>query len=483
MHFYVYPAPDDVTYPYVLLKRSVWDDFLFKTTFTAYLVRAEEVQKTNLGNVKIGAVGQSSGKTDIPMDFPALGPDCFSLGQSDYYYDRVSETGFGEEILRALQDVTENPAQLEKAKNEKVFNFSLTRSLASLTRLNLDPDNTDDSNDVILDCSFIINNSPVKTECKFKFTSADSGLGRINVLVGKNGAGKTQFLANLVNAATGNGELEEILPGRERVSKVIAVSYSIFDRFFLPSDIILPGTGRRKEVYDSFKYVYIGMREKATETGSLSIAGPTTLARRFTKDLKKISASGGRSNWERIMDPIFLDAEFRPNVNAGDSAMQAGFKKFGAGHKSTLSILTSLYAVMSENSLVVIDEPENHLHPTLLSSTMHVLRQMLIEFKSNAIISTHSPIVVQEIPSKNVHVMRKIDGHSRIDTLRRESFGTSIDTLTSELFEISSATPNYLTVLENWARDGKTLEEIDNCLGLPLSAEARSYYRSMEVGN
>jgi len=288
-------------------------------------------------------------------------------------------------------------------------------------------------------------------------------------------------LAKLVTNILGlDDKKSNVVVGRESISKVIVVSYSIFDSFFLPDEIKTPETkGRRKFISENLKYVYIGLRERiSSKSQALKVAGPVTFARRFTAAVKKITESQRYNGWLQVVNPILADAGFSISDSMDGPAARAKFSRLGAGHKATLSILTSLYAEIELGSLVVIDEPENHLHPALLSATIHVLRDILASNRSVAVISTHSPIVLQEIPSKYVRILRKIDGEARVDTLLTESFGTSIDSLTSEIFGLPADMPSYITILMHLAQDNLPLEILEEQLGKRLSVEARSFYLS-----
>ena len=57
-----------------------------------------------------------------------------------------------------------------------------------------------------------------------------------------------------------------------------------------------------------------------------------------------------------------------------------------------------------ENGLMIIDEPELHLHPQMKKSFVDMIDEMSEKLKMQFIIATHSPIMINE---KNVgHVYR-----------------------------------------------------------------------------
>ncbi|WP_422849604.1 AAA family ATPase [Acidovorax sp. M14] len=185
-------------------------------------------------------------------------------------------------------------------------------------------------------------------------------------------------------------------------------------------------------------------------------------------------------DWLQSISPILTEAGFSESDLADESSVRRRFSKLGAGHKATLSMLTDLYREIEPGALVVIDEPENHLHPALLSTTMHILRTLLQQRKSFGLVSTHSPIVIQEIPSKYVQILKKIDGQAEFERLSVESFGTSVDSLIACAFGMPADMPSYVDVLKSLAKNKYELDDIEAELERPLSAEARSFFWSMK---
>src|SRR5262249_5766504 len=102
--------------------------------------------------------------------------------------------------------------------------------------------------------------------------SGDSPLpGRINVIIGYNGAGKTRLLANLAmvtslasdkRSAARRRRFGRIIESDVRFGAVIAISYSAFDTFELPGRTGIE-RDRLEERGDVFGYVYCGLRAHA----------------------------------------------------------------------------------------------------------------------------------------------------------------------------------------------------------------------------
>jgi predicted ATP-dependent endonuclease of OLD family len=76
--------------------------------------------------------------------------------------------------------------------------------------------------------------------------------------------------------------------------------------------------------------------------------------------------------------------------------------------------VTRLVESVEERTLVLLDEPESHLHPPLLSAFVRALSDLLVNRNGAAIIATHSPVVLQEVPRECVWRLRDVDrAHAR----------------------------------------------------------------------
>ena len=71
-------------------------------------------------------------------------------------------------------------------------------------------------------------------------------------------------------------------------------------------------------------------------------------------------------------DPIFSDADVATLARSGLSEDEVNtearklFRKLSSGHKIVLLTITRLVETVEEKTLVLLDEPEAHLHPPLL---------------------------------------------------------------------------------------------------------------------
>jgi predicted ATP-dependent endonuclease of OLD family len=98
-----------------------------------------------------------------------------------------------------------------------------------------------------------------------------------------------------------------------------------------------------------------------------------------------------------------------------------------------LLTITRLVETVAEQSLVLLDEPEAHLHPPLLASFVRALSNLQTERNGVALIGTHSPVVLQEVPRSCVWKVSRWDRHPP-ERPALETYGENVGVLTHEIF-------------------------------------------------
>ena len=105
-----------------------------------------------------------------------------------------------------------------------------------------------------------------------------------------------------------------------------------------------------------------------------------------------------------------------------ENNIQLEFDKIGSGYESIFSLLYSCYlAKQSEKNLIIlIDEPELHLHPKLQDEFIKILFEFSKE--SQIILTTHSPIFVkQALCNQNVKI-NFVKKDKNPDEIHKEEF-------------------------------------------------------------
>lgn len=489
-------------YPFAVLTRDNWDDYHFKTTFWLS-VHLSPAHRVDVGTVKILYRHQTEGWTPVYERFQSLNLDYCSLGQSLSYYEKLHELGraIRDSVLSALRDVVQSPNIADSFRDHPGFKKSLERSGSAARAIHdaapllraMRPPTGDDAMSLTFETSV----GGDLFEVPLSFNEVPELPGRINVIVGYNGTGKTRLLANLAHVAYADLEdrqsPEAALPGRfiddpsVRFGAVVAISYSAFDTFEIP------GTGRsaaaRERVEkdgELFGYAYCGLRK--LEPGD---AEPDAYR---LKSIAELHADTHRaldtvvthrkpllvlaiSNLLR--EPSFQRAGFSLDDIEDKQLFSDAFARLSTGHKIVLNIVLQLVAHLQLKSLVLFDEPECHLHPPLLAALLRSIGVVLDDRDSYAVIATHSPVVVQEIPGRYVQVLERFGTVNAIREPRSETFGENIGYLTRTIFNLDGRSTDYHGVLDELA-SRFTLEQIEDLFDGEMSTQARSYVKSIQ---
>lgn len=134
---------------------------------------------------------------------------------------------------------------------------------------------------------------------------------------------------------------------------------------------------------------------------------------------------------------------------------------------------------MTEKTLVFLDEPEGHLHPPLLSAFVRALSELLTDTNGVAIIATHSPVILQEVPRSCIWKLRRTGANSHAERLEVESFGADITTLTTEIFGLEVTNSGFHSLLQILVNKYHTYDAVLRALNGQLGNEGRALVRTM----
>jgi len=79
----------------------------------------------------------------------------------------------------------------------------------------------------------------------------------------------------------------------------------------------------------------------------------------------------------------------------------------------SLRILALLVSLLGEGPVVAYEEPENFIHPHLLESVVDIIKR----FGKIVIITTHSPYPLDYVEPKDVILVTKVNGETKLRRL------------------------------------------------------------------
>lgn len=485
----VWPARSGANIAYLQINN--WNDFAYETMFN-FSLYDEKGQYHELGQIKIGFKGQTihtSTRSVLQSPFFNLPEHYFSLGQDIEYYRKLST--LSEEtrnaVLIGLNDIVHDPSIIDIYENEEVLNISILRD----TSLSI----------IKGQYSRVLNGYPPLTEFEFKFKRTEETpfeylelefqvipnsqpSTNIHAIIGRNGVGKTTLLNQMINAVISRNAKSTFFDtnywdeqpiSKDYFSSLVSVSFSAFDPFRPLTEQSDPSKGTC--------YYYIGLK-KPQDIDSLKTISDLYIE--FSSTLSNILINMGKKDrWINAIKTLESDENFAlinlkqlaDNYNK-NSAIEL-ISRMSSGHAIVLLTITKLVSTVDEKTLVIIDEPESHLHPPLLSAFIRALSELLYNRNGVAIIATHSPVVLQEIPKSCVWKINRIGNFTNCYRPEIETFGENVGVLTREIFGLEVIKSGFHDLLKKSVETGKSFQGIIEEYSDQLGFEGRTILKAM----
>lgn len=470
------------------LVEDQWDDwFRYNTMYDLYVLDSS-AEKHYIGKVKIGQKGMSKGqrRPELPPFFSSLTEEFFSLGQDSYYYEKIKNLGDArrKEILTALNDIAYNTKLIRMAQKEPVTTESLLRNIP-LTVVKGQFNRIALGGARLTAYDFEYESAPTRdgvpsVALEFNVDPDSYPPSNIHVIIGRNGVGKTYLISNMIRSIIYSGKdfaenagKTRFLNNRQAVdyyfSRIIFVSFSAFDNLNFKT---------RSE-----KFVRIGLPSRSCENSAYR-----KLSETFAASFYECMHGPQRALLTKVLhmlqsDPMFSEAGIidycEENADYNTDELIATFSRLSSGHKIILLSITQLIEKVMEKTLVFLDEPEGHLHPPLLSAFIRALSELLLDKNGVAIIATHSPVILQEVPRSCIWKLRRTGAHCFAERLNIESFGSDITTLTTEVFGLEVTNSGFHSLLQELVDRYGDYDRILMALNGQLGAEGRALVRTM----
>jgi ABC-type lipoprotein export system ATPase subunit len=490
--FYVVKSPIDRNYlfsshpepnekpSFVLVHNNTWNDYGFYTIFSLFYYKNNE-EKYYIGTTKI-TDGVSNSTAHILNDtFFTLQDNFCSLGQNFEFYKKLKEvTGkLFESVLLALRDTAFFSSIHDKFEKKNIFIKSLLRDDHAERQLREARHriyNYDLQRLYEFKYLFKPKYSQEEVEIDFDFNKNSEIPNRIFAIIGENGTGKTQLITQLpLDISKKN--MKNFIPRPPLFSKVIAVSYSIFDNFEIPRATSI------------FNYIYCGLYD-ISKTEKRDVLTSRQLALRFHKTWKRIQLLDRMEIWKNIIltfiekdivDSFIILDEDLNNYTVSVEEFNKAKLKLSSGQSIILYITSEIVSNIRLDSLILFDEPETHLHPNAISQLMNLIYDLVSNFDSYCIVTTHSPLVIQELLSRNVLIMEKCNNLASIRKIGIESFGENLTNLTEEVFGNKNVQKRYKTIINKLVEEPISYDQVVRKLesdNIPLSLNLRMYIKS-----
>ncbi|RBO79614.1 AAA family ATPase [Nocardia puris] len=486
----------------LVLVHEDWNDWWKYQTLYGVIYFDSDGTRHDIGSTKIGQ-RDIDGEIKVSPSLPTgrierLPEGTFSLGQSPQFYKNLMEQGADilDCAMGALRDIAYDATLRSSVLDLDVTQTSLMREVSKTE----------------LEGQFhrIAHGSAPETVFRFEFTPSGSNIvldfkvsprswppTNVHVIVGRNGVGKSRLLNDMALDLKARYEHsdQDARFGRFRsievdeepdasFANIVTISFSAFES--LEPVRTEPESKSRRRYID-----YVGLRRLSQEglKDTPALAGELTkTAIMFIREMpaKKIRWIRAIEHLEN--DPVFADAQISQMIREGTAEslsreLPVLFKdKLSSGHKIVLLSLTKLVEHVEERTLVLIDEPEAHLHPPLLSAYIRALSYLLTNRNGVAVAATHSPVVLQEVPRSCVWMLSRSGRSVWANRPELETFGENVGSLTNTVFGLEVTATGFHRMLTDAAQRNTTYESALAEFGSQIGFEGRAILRSQIFG-
>lgn len=464
-------------YPcFALVFNNNWNDYDYFTWFGLHYFAEEDKPSEFIGELKVMYRDAENTFEKLSPSFDGrLDPELFcSLGLSTSYYkgihDKLRPLGLDDELLHSLCDCAYDIEIRERFERSKAFQDSLLRDLCSEKALN--------------EASFILSgkrsldaysfcyhyvpryDNTVYTDWKVKLQYHSPSFLRNIGIIGENGVGKTQMLSQLLDDV-----LKPTLPNFDSIplfNCYIAICSTPLDQY---NRVRL--RGYRKP------YAYCCLLQNSTKTTSQLIRAIRRIQNQgktlYNKPLILHYANMIKKYLGASSEGLFtLVPNDEDNIIVDEDRVRELVSILSSGQLHIFLLITYICANIHMSSLLVIDEPEVHLHPRFIVEFMRTLGEILEQFDSFAIIATHSPLVIREIVNSQVYLMQCLEGGiPQIAPVPFDTFGEDATQLYRNIFGYDERCSNFTQIVRTLIKDKSyevVVDQLEKYMNLSMSA-------------
>ncbi|MBO9707148.1 MAG: ATP-binding protein [Caulobacter sp.] len=485
------PQLENIRYPYISLFQDNWDDFGWRCRFVATLHRSEE-EEVDLGPLRIAANNDQFRVDDPPALLEELPPRSASLGESVAYYRalRALPAGLRRRYLNTMRDIVARPVRRERIRDQNLWNKCFMRESSSRHALDrggyyigahfeqAEPPN--------FSFEMRLPGASGPHQLNLDFSQHNDLPNRTILLIGRNGTGKTRTLAGLAAGLMpakvfSDGSIEKMprasVEPEITLSRLIAVSYNAFDEFPLPRPAGEKAPRIGGVAYKSRgSYKYCGLRNA---DGAITT---NEIGQMLNQALEPVVGSDRVVALHDALSTLLNPDIASALTDLDDEVREEAVQSLSAGQRLIVSIFSNIVGFIEEKSLLLIDEPETNLHPGLLSTFVAALNETLVEFDSYAIVASHSPILLQQVPARYVrHFTRNSVDRPRVRALDFESFGEDLGELSRRALGLADPERDYTNVLDRLFEIHGSAEAVAGLFDYPLGAPAMAHLYGLEV--
>lgn len=502
-----------------------WDDFGYKTTCSVYHIIGET--KRYLGEVKLLLDGVKNTHKKIKdifgrfgsIELPEVGIDYLTLPEGSEFYDKIEnvyakmgELRYDEYLISARDAGYMRVEKGSKLFKDQGYHDSLLREPGArrAERFMLENLGYTDRQDVQFDVSYRLASFSQKHKVEFDFTEGFYP-SNINLIIGPNGVGKTRCLVETIEqlVVTSKGEHSGKHKRSSKLSpmfsNIICFSYSPYENIYreinqkrIRSSSVFKAFGfydgdkfdNNKPAHDSAECLFDIIEEDLANTWFSTSSKYNDLIEILRIGINGLTDMGlkveGKSGKQKRI-PVSGEFEKVLNYKKADDKIVSlvfynadGELQLSSGQHMFSNLVLGAISHIKEETLLLFDEPELFLHPSLEVVLVRMLRRLLERYNSYAVIATHSLVMSREVPERCTNVIKRNGDIPVVDKPPFETFGASMDRINGYVFDDVKGIKQYQEFLDQVHDDYGSVVKIREDENIQLNAESLLYLLSKE---
>lgn len=319
----------------------------------------------------------------------------------------------------------------------------------------------------------------------FKFDPERRIPANLNVIIGNNGVGKSRFLRDVALAAAHReNTIESEFVQSDKLPEVSLESSD--DSEFFPNNIVYISLSPFDTPSKEFEEYINKLKDKneadktilnyfellAIENKGQSVANlwgnlvellDRSVSSNISLRQRTLSIIKDNFSWDRNFAELIGLIEYSLRVGnnpeelrKNKESLRSQFKKLSSGQKEIIIILLVMVENIIENSLFIIDEPENFLHPPYIAALVKSISESLKNVNGAGIMATHSDVTIQGLPTSCVYIL---DENQKLNQLKGfQTYGASLDDINENIFGLDMEKNGFYKEIRKFVSE---LEKVD----------------------
>ncbi|TKH33768.1 ATP-binding protein [Bacillus cereus] len=160
------------------------------------------------------------------------------------------------------------------------------------------------------------------------------------------------------------------------------------------------------------------------------------------------------------------------------------FSQMSSGELTMFFRFFPLINLMQDECVILIDEPETHLHPRWIKDYINLIIRLFGDYNSHFIIATHSPLIAADVPQECIIGLKRIGENVQPYYVNEKTLGGETRDILENVFDLEnyngSFTESKKEKIIKLLQESKVREALELYDDLSMNAEKYKFFTEIE---